>query len=107
MATTFGARPEDTVADSRGNVLSGVAIQIYATKSDATAKTSIVASVNTNVYGLWPYTDASSRSLLWVRDPNGNVWPVGSQEALGDVANKQNVATLDGDVKTLAASSIS
>jgi hypothetical protein len=95
MATTFGARPEDTVADSRGNVLSGVVLSLYPTQADATAQTSLITTVSTNSKGLWPYSDSSSRSLLWVRDPNGNVWPTGSEEALGAVGDKADQTYVD------------
>ncbi|HET8765828.1 MAG TPA: glycosyl hydrolase family 28-related protein [Pedococcus sp.] len=95
MATTFGARPEDTVADSRGNVLSGVVLSLYPTQADATAQTSLIATVSTNSKGLWPYSDTASRSLLWVRDPNGAVWPTGSQEALAAVGGKADQTYVD------------
>lgn len=95
MATTFGARPEDTVADSRGNVLSGVVLSLYPTQADATNQTSLIATVSTNSKGLWPYSDTASRSLLWVRDPNGAVWPTGSQEALGSVGGKADQTYVD------------
>jgi hypothetical protein len=90
MATTFGTRPEDTVADSRGNVLSGVVLTLYATKADALAQTSPVTTVTTNSHGLWSYSDSSARSGLFVRDPAGNVWAVDSEEAGASVANKVN-----------------
>jgi hypothetical protein len=95
MATTFGARPEDTVADSRGNVLSGVVLSLYPTQTDAAAQTSLIATVSTNAKGLWPYSDTASRSLLWVRDPNGAVWPTGSQEALAAVGGKADQTYVD------------
>lgn len=103
MATTFGNRPEDTVADSRGNVLSGVVLQLYPTEADATARTALIASVTSNATGLWPYTDTVGRSLLWVRDPSGAVWPIGSEEALGSVSGKLNTADVDTTVSALVA----
>jgi glycerophosphoryl diester phosphodiesterase len=98
MATTFGTRPEDTVADSRGNVLSGVALTLYATKSDATAQTSVIATVTTNSRGLWSYTDASARSGLWARDPGGNVWAVAAEEQQAVIDGKASQTALNNVV---------
>ena len=103
MATTFGTRPEDTVADSRGNVLSGVALTLYATKADATAQTAAVSTVTTNSRGLWSYSDASSRSGLWVRDPGGGISAVAAEEVQSVIDGKVTKGSMVVSVKDYGA----
>jgi lysophospholipase L1-like esterase len=74
---TFGNRPEDVLQDSRGNVLSGVALKIYASESDANAQTALLASVVSNSGGSWP-VEIADLEEAWVRTPSGTVYPVSS-----------------------------
>ena len=81
MATTFGTRPEDVVTDRQGNVLSGVALELYGTRTDATGRLSKLSTVFTDTVGGWLYTDAVNRATVYVRDPNGRIWSVDAEEA--------------------------
>jgi hypothetical protein len=72
---TFGNRPDDVLADSQGNVQRGVTLMLYASEADALLGTSQIMTVVTNAQGKWPVTVASY-DLLWVRTPDGQVWPV-------------------------------
>ena len=72
---TFGDQPGDVVTNSQGDVLSGVSLSLYPTKADAVAGTNLLATVVTNVLGRWSYTDPSL-TVVWVRDPGGQVWAV-------------------------------
>jgi hypothetical protein len=82
MATTFGNKGEDVLADSKGNVLTGIDLQLYPTRAAASSQTGRIATVATNSLGLWPYSDSANRTLLYVRDPAGNIWPVESEESV-------------------------
>jgi hypothetical protein len=106
MATTFGTRPEDTVADSRGNVLSGVVLTLYPSKADAQARTSPVTTVSTNGSGLFPYDDPTGRVVLWARDPAGNVWAIESEGATaGDFTDQVNAAKAAAEDAAASAAS--
>lgn len=95
MATTFGTRPEDTVADSRGNVQPGVVIQLYPTKTDATNQTALIASPISDSQGLYAYSDTLSRTGLWARDPNGRIWAINCEETGANVDGKADKTYVD------------
>jgi hypothetical protein len=105
VATTFGTRPEDTVADSRGNVQPGVVIQLYPTKTDATNKTALIGSPITDAQGLWSFSDSLSRTGLWARDPSGRIWSVNPEEFAPTVDGKADKTYVDSqDALSLAIS---
>jgi hypothetical protein len=104
MATTFGTRPEDASADSRGNINVGVVHTLYPTEADALARTSPIGTATTNELGLWPFEDSANRLSLWVRNPAGNVWPVEAEGALASKANQSDVdAALAAKIDTTVA----
>ena len=108
MSATFGDQPDDVVTSSHGDVQSGVALSLYPTKVDAVAGTNLLATVATNALGRWEYTDPSL-TVVWVRDPGGQVWSVEDPASLSStygrvigVANDTQLtvalaSVLDGD----------
>jgi len=73
---TFGLLPSDVVANSRGDVLGGVTLSLYATQADALASTGLLTAVTSDLLGRWSYTHATL-GVAWVRTPPSMDFPAG------------------------------
>lgn len=76
--TTFGLRPDDVVTDTKGNVLDGAAVKLYATQDDASNQINLLGTAYTDPKGRWTFS--TDLALVWARTANGLIWRVDSDE---------------------------